>query len=321
MAKKKLTQHELFQLSKKNPKLADFLMREEELDIRREEIEATKGLQEKMDLILQKETSVETNVNPKMSFEGVETLKGEPGHTPTDEELLEIIIPLIPEAIIPDDGKTPTDSELRELIKPLIPSLPEMKLPKDGKTPSASELRAIMEPMVQRIKLGVPQIDEKKLIKQIVAEIEIPEVPVKFTDLSDAPNSIKPGFAVVGTTDGKGLTFKRLPKGGGAGGQVSGGGKLVVKDEGITVNENVTELDFVGNNVTATNPVDDRKVVVTVVENFSYNLIDTDVEVTIPENQQMIVHQEIIIEGELIIEGDPPLWRPRMSISARNLPT
>ena len=39
------------------------------------------------------------------------------GHTPTEEELLELIKPLIP---VVADGHTPTEEELLELIKPLI---------------------------------------------------------------------------------------------------------------------------------------------------------------------------------------------------------
>jgi len=60
-------------------------------------------------------------------------------------------------------------------------------------------------------------------------------------------------------------SIKNLPKGltGGSGGQyLHGGGKLTVLDEGITLNENVRSLDFVGGNITATN--DGRDVTITV---------------------------------------------------------
>lgn len=43
------------------------------------------------------------------------------GHTPTKDELLEIIEPLIPPPIKWEDWKTPSDDELLELIYPLIP--------------------------------------------------------------------------------------------------------------------------------------------------------------------------------------------------------
>jgi len=48
-------------------------------------------------------------------------LRGDDGHTPTKEELEEIIVPLIPKPIKGDDGYTPTQEELLEMIKPLIP--------------------------------------------------------------------------------------------------------------------------------------------------------------------------------------------------------
>lgn len=48
----------------------------------------------------------------------VKFAKGEKGDSPTEEELLALIRPLIPPA--PKDGHTPTDSELLALIKPLI---------------------------------------------------------------------------------------------------------------------------------------------------------------------------------------------------------
>lgn len=53
-------------------------------------------------------------------------LKGRDGKTPKEKELLDLIMPLIPDV---KDGHTPTADELNELIKPLIPQV------KDGETP------------------------------------------------------------------------------------------------------------------------------------------------------------------------------------------
>ena len=43
--------------------------------------------------------------------------------------------------------------------------------------------------------------------------------------------------------------------------------------------------------------------------NFSYRLIPSGKEVTIPEGQQMLVYDSILIDGELIInEGVEIVW-------------
>jgi hypothetical protein len=73
--------------------------------------------------------------------------KGADGHTPTDEELLSLIRPLIP---VVKDGHTPTDEELLKLIKPLIPKI------KDGHTPTEKELLYLIEPLI-------PLVDTSKI--------------------------------------------------------------------------------------------------------------------------------------------------------------
>lgn len=57
----------------------------------------------------------------------------------TDERLLAIIKPLIPEV---KDGKTPSEKELLALIKPLIPAV------KDGKSPTIDELLSLIKPLI-----------------------------------------------------------------------------------------------------------------------------------------------------------------------------
>lgn len=71
--------------------------------------------------------------------------KGDEGHTPTDEELLVLIRPLIPEPEDGDDGHTPTDKELLALIRPLIPVVQDGE---DGKTPTTEELAALIGPLI-----------------------------------------------------------------------------------------------------------------------------------------------------------------------------
>lgn len=79
------------------------------------------------------------------------------GHTLTDEELLAIITPLIPEVA---DGKTPTREELLSLIHPLIPIV------KDGETPTEEQLLALIKPLIPVVKDGSPDTGAE-IIKKI----------------------------------------------------------------------------------------------------------------------------------------------------------
>ena len=80
----------------------------------------------------------------------VYTPKGDPGHTPTDEELLDLIKPLIPNAA--------TTDELTSLIKPLIPVV------RDGETPSDERLLKLITPLVQ----PPPDFQLRRLIKPLI---------------------------------------------------------------------------------------------------------------------------------------------------------
>lgn len=76
---------------------------------------------------------------------GLKGDKGDKGDTPTNDELVSLIKPLIPEPIKGDDGHTPTEQELVALIQPLIPD----PVPgKDGKTPTQEELVSLIEPLI-----------------------------------------------------------------------------------------------------------------------------------------------------------------------------
>ena len=89
--------------------------------------------------------------------------KGEAGHTPTDEELLVLIKPLIPEV---KDGHTPSKEELLEIIRPLIPKV------KDGETPSDERLIGLIARLMQEM---LPRKEE------ILTELETmfsPKIPL-----------------------------------------------------------------------------------------------------------------------------------------------
>lgn len=95
------------------------------------------------------------------SVKGKQGDGGDPGidgKTPTKDELLKLIKPLIPQI---KDGHTPTNSELLELIRPLIPDLPEVK---DGKTPTNKELIDLINPLIPplpEVKDGSPDKPEE----------------------------------------------------------------------------------------------------------------------------------------------------------------
>mgnify|MGYP001565128371 CR=1 FL=1 len=76
----------------------------------------------------------------------LESVKGKDGELPTDEYLLSLIRPLIPEPIKGEDGHTPTEQEILTLIKPFIP--------KDGKTPTKEELIDLIKPLIPEPRNG-----------------------------------------------------------------------------------------------------------------------------------------------------------------------
>ena len=126
---------------------------------------------EKLDAIANREPA-SLNVRfpdaQKVSLDGIETitLKGEPGDTPTDEHLLELIIPNIPPAIPGKPGHTPTKTELNKLIVPLIPKEADLKklikpLIPDLIPPTDEELQKLIKPMIPDPIPGSPDTGEE----------------------------------------------------------------------------------------------------------------------------------------------------------------
>jgi microcystin-dependent protein len=109
--------------------------------------------------------------------------------TPTQEELVALITPLIPQ--VKDgkdgvDGKTPTAEEILKLIKPLIPKV------KDGKTPTKKELLAIIKPLIPKpIKgeKGEKGNDGKDGVSPSIEDIkkEIGTIEVEYNQIINAP--------------------------------------------------------------------------------------------------------------------------------------
>lgn len=104
-------------------------------------------------------------ISVKLPGVSVITLKGDKGDTPTDEELLALIKPLIPED--PEDGHTPTKEELLALIRPLIPVV------KDGETPTDSRLISLIEPLLPKKEAIVEEVLTKIPPPPFLTSIEI----------------------------------------------------------------------------------------------------------------------------------------------------
>jgi hypothetical protein len=114
-------------------------------------------------------------------------VKGDKGDTPTDEQLIALIKPLIPEPIVPEngndgeDGETPTEEELLALIRPLIPQV------KDGITPSDERLLSLIRPLIPIVKDG---INGKDGIDGIDGDNGSPDTPKEIvTKLSSLKNN------------------------------------------------------------------------------------------------------------------------------------
>ena len=110
-------------------------------------------------------------------------IKGIKGDSPTDEQLVELIKPLIPEPLVGekgDTGETPTDEKLVSLITPLIPE------PKDGETPSDERLFALIKPLIPKVEPIEPVIIK---INESITEIINKEYKVE--DIKGLPEKLK----------------------------------------------------------------------------------------------------------------------------------
>lgn len=131
-------------------------------------------------------------------------LVGEKGDTPTDDELLALIRPLIPapeKGDRGDDGKTPTETELLALIRPLIPQV------KDGETPTDDRLLRLIRPLIPPPIPGEPGKDGED------GEDGSPDTP---SEIRDKLQSLK------GSARLDARAIKNLPHGGGGSGSSSG---------------------------------------------------------------------------------------------------
>lgn len=173
---------------------------------------------------------------------------GENGRTPTEEELIKLIQPLIPNPIPGESGKTPTSEELLDLIKPLIPQIKNVEPPSD-------------EYILDLIKKVMPVVQKSEEImsdtaEQIVEKInELPtdsnEFKIDFSHIKNTPELSEAGRSGIGgvrniqVLDESTILTKTLRKIKFAGTGVQASlvdGVVVVTISGVSSNESIAEL-------------------------------------------------------------------------------
>lgn len=120
--------------------------------------------------------------------------KGEKGDSPTDEALIALIKPLIPDPIQGEKGEAPTKEDLLNLILPLIPKPKDGKNGKDGHTPTKAELTDLILTLIPEPKTGAKGKDgtngrdgkDAKISAKLL--LEILKGKISYDDLKDLPN-------------------------------------------------------------------------------------------------------------------------------------
>lgn len=112
---------------------------------------------------------LERTYQPKDGYTPVKGKDYVDGHTPTREELLAIITPLLiteKEIWAMIRSQLPTNDELRDLVEPLIPYVKDGS---DGKTPGKDELAALIRPMIDEALAKLPPASTKPTHDELVA--------------------------------------------------------------------------------------------------------------------------------------------------------
>ena len=182
-------------------------------------------------------------------FKGDKGETGQDAHTPTNEELIALIKPLIPSPVA---GHTPTKEEILALVKPLIPQV------KDGQAPSDERLIDLIKPLlpkydaelgyledkINNIKIPIPErIDTEKLKEEIITETK-----------NNFGDNLKKNIDILGMPD-----FRKLAMG--LQEQINLAGHTI-QDEGTSLS-NRKNLNFVGTGVTVTDTSETNTTTVT----------------------------------------------------------
>lgn len=113
---------------------------------------------------------------------------GKKGDSPTTDELVSLITPLIPEPLKGekgDNGVTPTRYEIESIIKPLIPVV------KDGETPTDEHLISLIKPLIPEPESVVIKINESNTkIKKEVIDVDWNK-EYKVEDIKGLPEKLK----------------------------------------------------------------------------------------------------------------------------------
>jgi len=186
------------------------------------------------------------------------------------------------------DGKNYvlTENDLEAIAKLVDVELPEIK----EKTPDElKELLSLkiediegLEEIIKRIDTGIRHEGTRGVtISRIGQMLDVKIEGISQGDIISWDES-KGAFVIGGNIDSDGH---------------------VIQDEGVDLTSR-KNLNFVGSNVEATDDAGNNATVVTIEENFSYETIPAGQTVTIPTNQQMIVHESITIDGTLVEDGE-----------------
>lgn len=142
------------------------------------------------------EFGIEINGDDIVYYKGE---KGNPGEKPSEEELLSLIKPLIPEPIPGekgDKGKDPTKDELLALIEPLIPEpikgdngndyiLTEKDKAEIASTIEVPVVEKVIERVIEKTEV-IKEVTKKTDPKQLKKEIE--DLAVDYDSLSNLPD-------------------------------------------------------------------------------------------------------------------------------------
>jgi len=168
--------------------------------------------------------------------ESIKGDKGEDGYTPSKEELLELILPLIPEV---KHGETPSEEYLLSLIQSVMPEI------KHGETPNDEKLLSLMRPLIPVIESKDIVITDEHLEK-IASKVSSKMKPIKHekeeVDIDNLLNLIskrpKGKRLNLDFIDGLDQTIQSLSSQVTKKGYLHGGGDTVLAGGGVTITKN-----------------------------------------------------------------------------------
>ncbi len=121
----------------------------------------------------------------------IEKTKAKDPEPITDEHLLSLITPLIPKPIPGDAGKTPSKEELLALMRPLIPRIEQ------GDTPSRSEIIDLIQSLIPEDK-DIPETTGIEIVGKINELPTTPENQIDAKHIKNLPRLDKNGKMIHG---------------------------------------------------------------------------------------------------------------------------